>query len=183
MSHTPIPPFDRCTLCLLHYMQSDVFSFGMVLFELMSRTMIACTELLPFHLDADPAVQFANKVATQGYRPPRADCISDKVWGLICQCWDEDPKKRPHMPYVVMELESIIADGSYVPLPDMLDDAEAAASVDGTMPESSVQQNGRHGNGGSLSSNGQGSQGQGTVGVAGKEEELPQPPGCSCVIC
>jgi len=43
-----------------------------------------------------------------GYRPGRPDHpeLSDRVWGVIGQCWEGDPAQRNTMAEVVTELEA-----------------------------------------------------------------------------
>jgi len=64
---------------------ADVFSFGMVVYELVSGQEPQ-KEIQP--------LKFANMVAHEGYRPPMPAC-SPKWQNLITTCWDSDPTKRP----------------------------------------------------------------------------------------
>lgn len=81
--------------------KADVFSFGVVLYELMARTVIAFTELPTVSADEKAVERYAAKVA-DGYRPPRPDKMPDQIWQIISMCWHHDPVQRYHMSTVSM---------------------------------------------------------------------------------
>ncbi|KAH0450954.1 hypothetical protein IEQ34_021646 [Dendrobium chrysotoxum] len=79
-----------------HTRKVDVYSFGIVLWELM-------TALIPFH-DMNPE-QAAFAVAEKNIRPPLPPCCPMALKHLIKQCWDTNPYKRPHFEEIVTTLE------------------------------------------------------------------------------
>lgn len=84
----------------------DVFSFGCAMFELLSRSLLVYTHAKAQVL-AEMAV-YAQKVS-KGYRPSRPAAITnDRMWELICACWETDPVKRPAMAAVEVQLGELI---------------------------------------------------------------------------
>lgn len=85
---------------------ADVFSFGVVMYELFTRTLLVFTQIATHVVDTEAPERYARKVAG-GYRPPRAACIDDETWELISRCWAQDPVERPSMASVVVTLEGM----------------------------------------------------------------------------
>ena len=50
----------------------------------------------------------AMMVIMRGDRPPRPShlTLTDELWELVQQCWNQDPRKRPPMPKVLQALRS-----------------------------------------------------------------------------
>jgi hypothetical protein len=75
--------------------QADVFSFAMVIFELV-------TGQEP-HKGMDP-LKFVNMVAHEGYRP-NIPIAQAKQWEkLITITWDQNPQKRPPFKQLLQEM-------------------------------------------------------------------------------
>ncbi len=47
---------------------------------------------------------------SEGFRPPRAACLTNEQWQLVCRCWDADPCARPPMAAVAGQLAAMMAD-------------------------------------------------------------------------
>ncbi|GFR41823.1 hypothetical protein Agub_g2595 [Astrephomene gubernaculifera] len=84
----------------------DVFSFGVLLYEIFSRqlTLIFGLNLRELRLQGqDTPEGYASHVAN-GYRPPRPQAMPEPLYELISACWAEDPCARPNMTDVVESL-------------------------------------------------------------------------------
>ena len=66
--------------------QVDIYSFGMILWEILHETV-------PFDNDWK---NIANYVVKEDMRPKILPIIPQSVAGLIRNCWQKDPTKRPH---------------------------------------------------------------------------------------
>eukprot|EP00163_Fabomonas_tropica_P002712 TRINITY_DN120_c0_g1_i2.p1 TRINITY_DN120_c0_g1~~TRINITY_DN120_c0_g1_i2.p1 ORF type:complete len:1182 (+),score=291.70 TRINITY_DN120_c0_g1_i2:824-4369(+) len=94
---------------------SDVYSFAIVMWEIMSRKE-------PY-LDLSTPKEMTNFVR-QGGRPPVLDTIPGPVKTLMEECWDPNPDKRPTMPQVLDRLAAII-----VELPDDVSHSESGREL------------------------------------------------------
>jgi len=75
--------------------KSDIFSFGMILWEISS-------EKIPFA--GCSYFQIVWKIS-RGIREERVDGTPDLYFKLYTKCWDEDPESRPDIEEVVETLE------------------------------------------------------------------------------
>ncbi|KAI9031980.1 kinase-like domain-containing protein [Hyaloraphidium curvatum] len=78
--------------------KSDVWAFGMVMFELFGRGAIPFPGLPPAPIML---------LITKGKTPNRPNGTPDAVWKLMKQCWATDPEGRPSFLELVEELEKL----------------------------------------------------------------------------
>ncbi|KAG2437945.1 hypothetical protein HXX76_005561 [Chlamydomonas incerta] len=86
----------------------DVFSFGVILFEVLNRKLMLVDEI-----KNDPrkdAQAYAERVA-RGFRPEIPRRWPDELRELITMCWAQDPHLRPNFTAVVDMLDEIVASG------------------------------------------------------------------------
>ena len=80
--------------------QADTFSFGSVLFELLTGS-------IPFGGGNIPKEQLVQRVGMKGERPPLPQGM-DRPWrDLLVQCWQQHPQARPTMKQVVATLSTM----------------------------------------------------------------------------
>jgi len=79
--------------------QSDVWSFGICLYELFSR-------------GRTPYFNFSNSEAAEkvvnGYRMEKPMDCPDGVYNIMMQCWEQDPRKRIKFSEIVEALDELI---------------------------------------------------------------------------
>lgn len=80
-----------------NFYQSDVYSFGILLWEL----YIVC---IPFNISLSNVY---NYVVINGYRPETKD-FHPSIVDLLRQCWDSDPLKRPTFKKIIELLDNSI---------------------------------------------------------------------------
>lgn len=147
----------------------DVFSFAIVMYELLGRCMLVFTELQGA---ADESIMklYAAKVAS-GYRPPRAKPIPDNCWDVITRCWAQDPLDRPSMDEVVEELEDLVAQAQQGKLKS---GKSTSKPVSPAAAQRAASQHSVHSNAPSTIAR---------SSSAGDPEPQPAVDGCKCVIC
>lgn len=94
-----------CNCCLQSkpYNESvDIFSMGVMLYELFSRTLLLYTHT-PANSPAD-CEKYAGQIA-QGFRPKHVKQIPPGVWEIIESCWEQDPADRPSAKKVLRKLQ------------------------------------------------------------------------------
>jgi serine/threonine protein kinase len=84
----------------------DVFSMGVMFYELFSRTLLIYTHT-PANSPAD-CETYAARIS-EGFRPKRVKCMTEEVWELIEDCWDQDPGARPAAKEVLTRLQRLLA--------------------------------------------------------------------------
>ncbi|PNH11799.1 Serine/threonine-protein kinase CTR1 [Tetrabaena socialis] len=88
----------------------DVYAFGIFLFELWSRSLLAVSHIGTKRPDMPKMLHqcddWADLIAG-GYRPQRANCTPELVWCLIEDCWHADPLQRPSMQEALERLQQM----------------------------------------------------------------------------
>jgi serine/threonine protein kinase len=79
--------------------KADVFSFGVIMWELVSRE-------LPYN--GMNSVQVSVAVLTKAYRPPIPRNTPAEYAKLIEEAWHQEPSKRPSFEYIVEKLTAMI---------------------------------------------------------------------------
>lgn len=86
----------------------DVFSFGVILYEVLHRKLMLLDEI-----KNDPrkeAREYAEKVA-RGFRPDIPKHWPDNLRELIASCWAQDPHLRPNFTAVLDVIQELYASG------------------------------------------------------------------------
>ncbi|PNW73229.1 hypothetical protein CHLRE_14g623926v5 [Chlamydomonas reinhardtii] len=86
----------------------DVFSFGVILFEVLNRYQMVCA--ISIQGTEEEVEGYAAKVS-EGYRPPLPERWPHHVKQLIADCWAQDPAARPSMAVVRERIAGLIAAG------------------------------------------------------------------------
>lgn len=83
--------------------QSNVFSFGLIMWELLQRKP-------PFRgQNLDPSI--IERVNNNGERPRLPESLSPRFKKLINDCWHQNPRERPEFQYILEELRGLKKDG------------------------------------------------------------------------
>ncbi|XP_051577816.1 tyrosine-protein kinase Fes/Fps-like isoform X2 [Myxocyprinus asiaticus] len=69
--------------------ESDVWSFGVLLWETFSRGVT------PYTIPHNMTNQQTRDEVERGYRMPAPNNCPDEIYALMCHCWQYDPRKRP----------------------------------------------------------------------------------------
>uniref|UniRef100_A0A8C0WPK7 Macrophage-stimulating protein receptor n=1 Tax=Castor canadensis TaxID=51338 RepID=A0A8C0WPK7_CASCN len=80
--------------------KSDVWSFGVLLWELLTRGAPPYPHIDPFDL-----TQFL----ARGRRLPQPEYCPNSLYQLMQQCWEADPAVRPTFRALVVEMEQVVA--------------------------------------------------------------------------
>jgi serine/threonine protein kinase len=86
----------------------DVFSFGIILYELFARRLVG-SDLMNM-TEWDESVGFAEKVAA-GWRPTFPQHMPEDVRRLVDCCWSGTPELRPSMSDVLLRLKALQREG------------------------------------------------------------------------
>ena len=79
--------------------QADVFSFGIILWELATRKP-------PYR--EKTGQQVAQEVVKSGLRPPLPKKCPEQFLSLMQRCWDQSPDARPTFNRIIEELEKYL---------------------------------------------------------------------------
>ncbi|XP_008851384.1 macrophage-stimulating protein receptor isoform X2 [Nannospalax galili] len=80
--------------------KSDVWSFGVLLWELLTRGAPPYPHINPFDL---------THFLAQGRRLPQPEYCPNSLYQVMLRCWEVDPAARPTFRALVMELEQVVA--------------------------------------------------------------------------
>ncbi|XP_055485833.1 macrophage-stimulating protein receptor isoform X2 [Psammomys obesus] len=80
--------------------KSDVWSFGVLLWELLTRGAPPYPHVNPFDL---------THFLAQGRRLPQPEYCPNSLYRVMLQCWEADPASRPTFRALVMEIERVVA--------------------------------------------------------------------------
>ncbi|KAL7866795.1 hypothetical protein AOLI_G00146090 [Acnodon oligacanthus] len=78
--------------------ESDVWSFGVLLWETFSRGITPYTSMNN---------QQTRDEVERGYRMPAPTGCPDEIFALMCRCWQYDPRHRPSFQKIRAELQSL----------------------------------------------------------------------------
>jgi hypothetical protein len=83
----------------------DVFSLGVILYELFSRSLLLYTHT-PANTPADSEAYAAH--VSRGFRPLRPKSFQAGVWRVVERCWAADPTARPAAAWVLQQLQTLL---------------------------------------------------------------------------
>ncbi|XP_078399325.1 macrophage-stimulating protein receptor [Cetorhinus maximus] len=78
--------------------KSDVWSFGVLLWELLTRGAPPYPEIDPYDI---------TRYLLKGRRLPQPEYCPDELFDIMLRCWDPNPEMRPKFTEVVYEIEMI----------------------------------------------------------------------------
>ena len=92
--------------------KSDVWSFGICLWELFSRGMIpyaAMSNSEAVDKVIEGSLVLPPYLKNVGYRLPKPKDCPDEVYSIMMSCWDVDPAKRPSFEEILNKLSKLCA--------------------------------------------------------------------------
>ncbi|XP_065207956.1 fibroblast growth factor receptor homolog 1-like [Planococcus citri] len=90
--------------------QSDVWSFGVLLWEIMSFGSVP-------YMAYDDAEKLLEDIQS-GYRMKKPDGCSIMMYSLMCKCWNYQPDDRPKFSEIIGDLNEILGDDAIIECPD-----------------------------------------------------------------
>uniref|UniRef100_A0A671L7Z2 Tyrosine-protein kinase n=1 Tax=Sinocyclocheilus anshuiensis TaxID=1608454 RepID=A0A671L7Z2_9TELE len=112
------PVFWYAPECLIHckfYRASDVWSFGVTMYELLTYCDTSCSPMSVFLKMIGPThgqmtVTRLVKVLEEGKRLPKPDGCSDRLYSLMRKCWEATPEKRIDFKGLIADFQQMIDD-------------------------------------------------------------------------
>ncbi|GLC47885.1 hypothetical protein PLESTB_000036300 [Pleodorina starrii] len=92
--------------------KADVFSFGCIMFEVMTRQLLS--DSIP-EGDMDAAVEYLSRVSWAGWRPDLPPSLPKELRLLISLCWHREPRLRPSFPTIATRLREVLLATAAVP--------------------------------------------------------------------
>ncbi|GIL57301.1 hypothetical protein Vafri_12551 [Volvox africanus] len=86
----------------------DVFSYGVIVFEILSRYQMICAVS---QAGTEAEIEAYAAKVSEGYRPPLPPAWPQAVKELIAVCWHQDASLRPSMAWVKERLMQMQAEG------------------------------------------------------------------------
>ncbi|KAL1022781.1 hypothetical protein UPYG_G00032220 [Umbra pygmaea] len=114
------PVFWYAPECLVHckfYLASDVWSFGVTMYELFTYCETAMSPMPVFMKMIGPTqgqmtVTRLVKVLEEGKRLPRPECCPGAVYDLMRACWENTPERRITFKNLITEFNRMLAHSS-----------------------------------------------------------------------
>ncbi|EFJ49423.1 hypothetical protein VOLCADRAFT_104311 [Volvox carteri f. nagariensis] len=85
--------------------KADVFSFGCLVYEVMSRQLLS--DGIPPG-DVEAALEYLGRVAWSGWRPDLPARLPKELRLLISLCWHREPRLRPSFPTIAARLREVL---------------------------------------------------------------------------
>ncbi|XP_076871051.1 tyrosine-protein kinase JAK1 [Brachyhypopomus gauderio] len=113
------PVFWYAPECLVHckfYKASDVWSFGVTMYELLTYCDSSCGPMLVFLKMIGPThgqmtVTRLVRVLEEGKRLPRPEICPEKVYALMRRCWESTHDKRIDFKGLIAGFQQMLTDG------------------------------------------------------------------------
>ncbi|CAH3030407.1 unnamed protein product [Porites evermanni] len=105
---------EAMTGAMKYTSQSDVWSFGVVLFEICTIGAEPYPGISPFKLPS---------VLLKGYRIPKPEYVKDELYDIMRECWETEPDNRPSFDKLCQKIRLLgaRANQNYVNIKDCLE--------------------------------------------------------------